>query len=158
MNMSESSLTPDELHELYPDLFQVWWDRGYTAGRLAEKRSDAEVNQLRAQVSSYKQTINNFKQALKQHGLKVISPGGKVKKKHYTPPVANRKIVQDARFCIYCGEKATTADHLTPKSRGGHDGYGNLAPCCYHCNQEKGNMTYDEYMTWRKYHYSDDHL
>lgn len=141
-----------------------WFEEGYAAGiRKAErdpKTTAHEIAKLKHQIISYKNTIKDLNLALAK------AKGGKPKKsapvpfiktnaKRYIPPLDNQKIVKDSRFCVYCGEKATTADHMTPKSRGGHDGYANLVPACYHCNQEKGNMTYDEYVKWLKYHYAE---
>lgn len=52
--------------------------------------------------------------------------------------------------CYYCGKeiifsKDLTVDHLIPVSRGGKTVEENLAICCYQCNQEKANMTEEEY-------------
>ena len=38
-----------------------------------------------------------------------------------------------------------TVDHLTPLSRGGHNGSGNLGLACETCNLDKGNLTEPEY-------------
>lgn len=48
--------------------------------------------------------------------------------------------------CHYCGGVATTRDHMTPKSKGGSGGPGNLVPACLPCNQRKGQMGYREFM------------
>ena len=61
-----------------------------------------------------------------------------------------------ARFfndkCAYCGAAATHLDHLYPlvqdrKPTGYGTGPSNLVPCCGKCNQAKGNMQWEEYMT-----------
>lgn len=42
--------------------------------------------------------------------------------------------------CHLCGRAgATTADHLTPRSRGGQDTLDNLRPAHLRCNQSRGN-------------------
>lgn len=33
-----------------------------------------------------------------------------------------------------------TIDHIKPKSRGGTNHFNNLQPCCWLCNQKKGNV------------------
>jgi 5-methylcytosine-specific restriction endonuclease McrA len=48
--------------------------------------------------------------------------------------------------CHYCGEPATTRDHVVPVSKGGRAGNGNIVPACNRCNQLKGSMDYREFM------------
>jgi adenine-specific DNA-methyltransferase len=50
------------------------------------------------------------------------------------------------RQCIYCGDWATTRDHLLPKSRGGSNRLQNLRPCCTTCNYAKGARTPEEWL------------
>ncbi len=61
--------------------------------------------------------------------------------------------------CFYCGERmrrsnryrlgrmARSADHLTPRSRGGSSFEldGNIVYCHRKCNEDKGNRTLEEY-------------
>ena len=51
------------------------------------------------------------------------------------------------RQCVYCGKTNTPLEieHLTPKSRGGRDTVDNLAIACHSCNQEKNNLTAEEF-------------
>jgi len=42
------------------------------------------------------------------------------------------------RLCAYCGEKATGADHVIPKTKGGGDGPHNTVAACGRCNVYKG--------------------
>ena len=54
---------------------------------------------------------------------------------------------RDKHICQYCGpdgHKATTIDHVLPKSRGGGSNPGNLVAACFKCNQKKGDRTPDE--------------
>jgi 5-methylcytosine-specific restriction endonuclease McrA len=46
---------------------------------------------------------------------------------------------RDNERCFYCGEQATTVDHLRPVSRGGTDDESNLAAACPNCNGIKGS-------------------
>ena len=49
-------------------------------------------------------------------------------------------------FCAYCRcNRATTLDHLKPKSRGGSSLRSNLIPACQECNHSKGSETW---LTW----------
>jgi hypothetical protein len=48
-------------------------------------------------------------------------------------------------LCIICGEpfcnpNSVTREHIIPKSKGGSQIQGNVAPAHFHCNQIKGNM------------------
>ena len=43
-------------------------------------------------------------------------------------------------FCAYCRcNRATTLDHLKPKSKGGSSLRSNLVPACHSCNHSKGS-------------------
>lgn len=52
---------------------------------------------------------------------------------------------RDHYRCFYCGDPATTADHLLPVSRGGTDDPKNLVAACSNCNGTKGEMTAEEF-------------
>jgi 5-methylcytosine-specific restriction endonuclease McrA len=52
--------------------------------------------------------------------------------------------------CVFCGKKATQADHAVPKSRGGDTTSDNLQPACQGCNQQKGAKTTGEYLDWKE--------
>lgn len=44
--------------------------------------------------------------------------------------------------CAYCGAREKIGlEHVTPVSRGGHDGESNIVPGCMSCNSSKGNRT-----------------
>ena len=44
-------------------------------------------------------------------------------------------------FCAYCRcNRATTLDHLKPKSKGGSSLRSNLIPACHSCNHSKGSQ------------------
>ena len=52
--------------------------------------------------------------------------------------------------CCYCGASEGNGahfevEHIIPKSRGGSSRISNLAWSCHDCNQEKGNLTAEEY-------------
>lgn len=63
----------------------------------------------------------------------------------------NLKMVVRARdkyTCQYCGEirpKKLEVDHIIPRSRGGSTTLDNLIASCHGCNQDKGNMTAEEF-------------
>src|SRR5690348_699969 len=51
--------------------------------------------------------------------------------------------------CRYCKRSLRrseiTIEHLTPKARGGSNKIGNLAISCADCNNDKGDLTDEEY-------------
>jgi 5-methylcytosine-specific restriction endonuclease McrA len=50
-------------------------------------------------------------------------------------------LVRDRHRCAYCGRRATTVDHLVPKSRGGTDTWLNTVAACSEDNQRKADRT-----------------
>ncbi|QRY40856.1 HNH endonuclease [Microbacterium hominis] len=47
---------------------------------------------------------------------------------------------RDGGICVYCGNEATTADHVTPKALGGRDELANLVAACLKCNGRKSDQ------------------
>ena len=45
---------------------------------------------------------------------------------------------RDQYACYYCGQDATTVDHLLARSKGGNDSMDNLVAACTKCNYSKG--------------------
>ncbi|MGV8885293.1 MAG: HNH endonuclease [Microbacteriaceae bacterium] len=63
-------------------------------------------------------------------------------------PVSRRGVLRrDNSRCGYCGNSASTIDHVMPRSRGGKDSWENLVACCLTCNNAKGDRTPSE-MNW----------
>lgn len=50
-------------------------------------------------------------------------------------------LVRDRHRCAYCGRRATTVDHLVPRSRGGGDTWLNTVAACATDNQRKADRT-----------------
>ncbi|MCW2504022.1 MAG: nuclease [Actinomycetia bacterium] len=51
-------------------------------------------------------------------------------------------VLERDRFtCAYCGGRATTVDHVLPRSRGGGDTWLNTVASCGPCNNAKGSRT-----------------
>ncbi|MEW2520728.1 HNH endonuclease [Actinacidiphila alni] len=50
-------------------------------------------------------------------------------------------LVRDRHRCAYCGRRATTVDHVQPKSRGGGDTWLNTVAACGEDNQRKADRT-----------------
>lgn len=47
----------------------------------------------------------------------------------------------------YCGGPAGEVDHLISRSRGALPTADNLAPACVDCNQHKGDLTVEEFLS-----------
>lgn len=47
--------------------------------------------------------------------------------------------------CVYCGDRASTVDHVRPLSRGGAEHPANLVPACQSCNSSKGSRLLTEW-------------
>lgn len=159
--------TPEQLRQKYPELFEYWWKQGYEAGFRAIKRENARTKeendkivkmqpqtekQLRGELKSLRDSFNEYRKNHRHCGKNEKLKRNQYYQNKYFP---NKKLEKDPNFCIYCGADADTFDHMTPKSRGGSDKPENIVPACYGCNLEKGNMTYEEYQTWRRYHKPD---
>lgn len=75
---------------------------------------------------------------------------------------AKRKMAEFKRkaphICHYCDKPVfgddVTVDHRIPSSRGGPDEDWNYAIACKECNNDKGDMTEEEYMAFKKEHRS----
>ncbi|QNP62616.1 HNH endonuclease [Streptomyces genisteinicus] len=50
-------------------------------------------------------------------------------------------LVRDQHRCAYCGRRATTVDHVVPKSRGGADSWLNTVASCAEDNHRKADRT-----------------
>jgi hypothetical protein len=73
---------------------------------------------------------------------------------------AKRKFRRSIKYgwgglCAYCrSNRATTLDHVKPKSRGGSSLRSNLIPCCKACNHSKGS---ESWLVWfQRQHFFND--
>lgn len=49
--------------------------------------------------------------------------------------------------CAYCGDPASTFDHVYPRSKGGRDDPRNLVPVCRPCNSAKSGKSLTTWMS-----------
>ena len=63
--------------------------------------------------------------------------------RHTSGPSWSRSgvLVRDGRMCGYCGDPATSVDHIVPRSREGGNTWTNTVAACQRCNQRKGDRT-----------------
>jgi hypothetical protein len=69
--------------------------------------------------------------------------------------VINKVKQENPRICYYCNKSipekdVATIDHKDPVSKGGLTVEENLVIACYKCNQEKDNMTVEEYQIYKQ--------
>lgn len=67
---------------------------------------------------------------------------------HKTKPSRENIFKRDNFTCVYCpcdDKRKLTIDHVIPKSRGGKDTWENLVTACFDCNQEKDDLSLEEY-------------
>ena len=62
-----------------------------------------------------------------------------------TPKLAKRRYRQSIyeawdHCCGYCGNKATSLDHIVPRFKSGSSNRNNLLPACQRCNSNKASM------------------
>lgn len=83
-------------------------------------------------------------------GLRYNGNGKKVKRRTggFAKEFLEENINSD---CIYCGDKLNvenaTADHIIPISSGGNNCKVNLVVCCVDCNNERGSMSFKNYLS-----------
>ena len=53
--------------------------------------------------------------------------------------------------CGYCGEMATSLDHIIPRFKSGSNNRNNLVPACRSCNANKGSKNMEEWYRERTY-------
>lgn len=53
---------------------------------------------------------------------------------------------RDHYTCLWCGQPATTVDHIIPSSKGGSDFPHNLLASCSDCNSRRGNRSAFAYL------------
>jgi hypothetical protein len=73
-----------------------------------------------------------------------------------TPKLAKRRYRQSIYEawdykCGYCGEKATSLDHIIPRFRSGSNNRNNLLPACQRCNNHKGSDKMEEWYQKQNY-------
>ncbi|AXG77144.1 HNH endonuclease [Streptomyces paludis] len=53
-------------------------------------------------------------------------------------------LIRDQHRCAYCGGRASTVDHVVPRSRGGGDSWLNTVASCAEDNHRKADRTPDQ--------------
>jgi HNH endonuclease len=109
------------------------YDAAYrTANRDAKKKQNAAYHRAnRARATSR----NNARRA-RRSAAQVAGP----------VPLKVYETIMASGPCVYCGDVATTVDHVRPLIQGGWEHESNLVPACRFCNFSKGPRLLTE---WR---------
>ncbi len=66
-----------------------------------------------------------------------------------TVPLTRKAVfARDGGRCVYCGNAATSLDHVVPRSRGGRHEWSNVVSACGRCNHVKADRTVSD-LGWR---------
>lgn len=68
---------------------------------------------------------------------------------HEWHTLRRRVLERDGHVCAYCGERASTADHVLARGHGGMDALENLVACCGICNAVAGGRWFKDFATKR---------
>lgn len=67
-----------------------------------------------------------------------------------TPKLAKKRFREDIyknwdHSCVYCGDTATSLDHIVPRFKSGSSNRNNLVPACRRCNSNKASSKMEEW-------------
>lgn len=73
-----------------------------------------------------------------------------------TPKLAKKRFREEIykswdHCCGYCGEPATSLDHIVPRFKSGSSNRNNLLPSCQRCNSNKGSLDMREWYSKQKF-------
>jgi 5-methylcytosine-specific restriction endonuclease McrA len=73
-----------------------------------------------------------------------------------TPKLAKKRFREEIykswnHCCGYCGEPATSLDHIVPRFKSGSSNRNNLLPSCQRCNSNKGSLSMIEWYSKQKF-------
>lgn len=73
-------------------------------------------------------------------------PGHTTRVTQVINPLLRRAVIAAHGYrCVYCGDRADTADHILPTFRGGQENAKNLIAACQSCNVIKGSKRLELY-------------
>lgn len=121
------------------------------------------ISSQRAFVVVYKgnaEVIHNYDTYFKTPNTEMVYPKPSIIRiLHYinleyrnVPLTSGNVFKRDDYRCVYCNEndrRVLTIDHVLPRSKGGLDRWDNVVTACSKCNNEKSNLTVEE---WGKEH------
>ena len=74
-----------------------------------------------------------------------------------TPKLAKKRYRQSIyeawnHKCGYCGEEATSLDHIVPRFKSGSSNRNNLLPACRRCNASKASMDMKHWFSQQEFY------
>lgn len=101
-------------------------------------------------VESHKETFGLVNPKLEIYKPSIIRVPSYIKTSfNQKVPLTRQNVFKrDGYTCVYCGckkRKTLTIDHLIPKAKGGRDSFDNWVTACFRCNNEKADLTLEEY-------------
>lgn len=73
-----------------------------------------------------------------------------------TPKLAKKRFRQSIyeaweNKCGYCGDNATSLDHIIPRFKSGSSNRNNLIPCCRRCNANKASSEMESWYAQQEF-------
>lgn len=99
-------------------------------------KEEAPASQLPAVLRPFQGLANWGAAKLNGAGKSALRPAGSTREWR---KIRLAVLQRDGRTCAYCGRKATTVDHVTPRDHGGTDAPDNLVAACQKCNGQKSD-------------------
>lgn len=100
-------------------------------------------------IAEHPETFGLVNPNLEIYKPSIIRVFNYVKQHTHKVPLTRENIYKRDNFeCVYCGDskqRTLTLDHVVPQSKGGRDSWDNLVTACRRCNQEKADLTLEEY-------------
>ncbi len=119
------------------------------AQRISDFESENTPEKIQERLDRIKSQAEKRRQAKEQRSWEEKRKAQAVKHRFGKNNKARKALARhpDGLFCLYCEVRLTietyTVDHVIPMSRGGLNRAGNKVPCCFRCNNAKGDK-----LTW----------
>ena len=125
----------------YSALETITWQRAVTLMVMGEAESVVDVEPeilVRSKITAIPmpKTIRLLRYVHVEYRVVVVD--------EHSSATLPQVLRRDKNRCGYCGDFATTVDHIMPQSRGGKNVWGNLIAACFDCNQLKADQTPEE--------------
>ena len=97
------------------------------------------------------ETVRSRESTIRRAVFKNMIPWNTPTDKEIEESLEKLKMNKNDIRCVYCGEKATTLDHINSlvenkKPTGYINEIANLVPCCQSCNSSRGNKYWKDWM------------
>ncbi|MDG4863340.1 HNH endonuclease [Streptomyces sp. T-3] len=118
-----------------------------------EPLSTVSLNRAVVLVLTDKAVVEHSHPELRMRGAAVDMPVPRVIRlcrfvrvpfRRHAPWSRRGVLIRDRHRCAYCGRRATTVDHVLPRSQGGADAWLNTVASCAEDNHRKANRTPEE--------------